>query len=134
MYKPATFVAVIALSLPTAGLAADQTAIPASPKCAALTSEAAKLQDRAGAASAKRAAGLLAGVAGRALAYAPPVNLGDGAVARATGYAVQSAAYDGAYSGLDSVRQSGAAADTKADRARLKQVRKEAADLNCPKA
>ncbi|NEX94962.1 hypothetical protein [Caulobacter sp. 17J65-9] len=125
----AALLAAAVLSAPAAF--ADE---PASPQCAALAEEAAKLNDQVGAATAKKATGFLANVAGRALAYTPSIDTGDSALGRAAGQAVEGTAQEQAYSGLDKVQQSGRAADPKAAKARLKEIRKQSAELGCGKA
>lgn len=107
----------------------------AAKRCEALGKEAAELRDQVGAARAKKGAGFLAGMASRALIYAPGIDVGGGG--RMAQYAAQeaeTAVHDQAASGLDKVRSDGRAADATAAKAKLKDVDAQAAQLNCPKA
>jgi hypothetical protein len=130
MYKLAISAAVVAVLATSTARAEDQS----SPQCAALAKEAGELRGEVSGAAAKKAGGFLANVAGRALAYAPAVETGDGVLERAAGQAAENAAHEQAYSGLSKVQENGRAADPKAAKARLKEIRKESAELGCPNA
>ena len=103
-------------------------------RCAELAAEAADLRDQIGAARAKKGAGLLAGMAGRALIYAPGIDVGGGRLGQYAAQEAESALHQQASSGLDKVRGDGRAASSAKAEARLKDVRAQAEQLSCPKA
>lgn len=103
-------------------------------RCAELAAEAADLRDQIGAARAKKGAGLLAGMAGRALIYAPGIDVGGGRLGQYVAQEAESALHQQASSGLDKVRGDGRAANSAKAEARLKDVRAQAEQLSCPKA
>lgn len=133
MYRLAISAAAAAAAAVLGGPGAYAQEAQPSPQCAALAKEADETRNQAGSALTRKAGGLLANVAGRALAYAPAIDVGDSVLGRAAGQAVEGAAYEQAASGLDLARQNGQAADAKAAKARLREIRKAAAELNCPK-
>lgn len=122
--------AITLLTAPTGNAVAPQ--VPPSPRCESLASEAAQLREGIRGATVRRGGGFLAGIASRALAYAPSVDVGDSVVARASGEAVEGAAHDAAQGQLHALRQSGQEFDVETARTRLEAIDREAADLNCP--
>ena len=127
VFALATFAAVGAHAAPAA-------LDPANAKrCGELAGEAADLRDQIGAASAKKGAGFLAGMASRALIYAPGIDVGGGRLGQYAAQEAESAMHQQASSGLDKVRGDGRAANSENAEARLKDVRAQAQQLNCPK-
>lgn len=131
MFAYAVFAATLAAGAPSAGA---ETVSPDAQRCAALVAESDKLRGQIGAARTRKAAGFLAGVAGRALVYAPGIELGDSRIARYAGQEAETALHNQATSSLDKVRSGGQVADATADKARLKALDAEADKLSCPKA
>lgn len=131
MFIHAIFAAALAAGAPTAGA---ETASLDAQRCAALVTERDQLRGKVGAARTRKTAGFLAGVAGRALAYAPGIEVGDSRIARLAGQEAETALHNQATSGLDKVRAEGGGADASADKAKLKAVDAEFDKLNCPKA
>ncbi|CAN7373181.1 hypothetical protein LJR164_002259 [Phenylobacterium sp. LjRoot164] len=128
----AVFAAALAAGAPSA--AADAIPPEAAARCTALAAEGEKLRGELGAARSRKAAGFLAGVAGRALVYAPGVDLGDSRLAQYAGQEVESAIHGQASEGLDKVRGTGKGADATSAKARLKAIEAESAKLSCRKA
>lgn len=133
MPKPATIAAVAALAAPTSFAAADT--VPTDPKrCEALAAEAAGLRAQLGQVRAKKTVGFLAGVASRALVYAPGIDLGDGTLQRSASQAVESELHEQAATGLGKAQDGARRASFEKPEARLKEIRVEARKLDCPKA
>ena len=131
MFVYAVFAAALTAGAPDAGA---EIVSPNAQRCAALAAESDKLRAQVGAARTKKTAGFLANVAGRALVYAPGVNLGDSRLSQYAGQEVESALHSQASSGLDRLRGGGQAVDATAAKAKLKEVDAEADKLSCPKA
>lgn len=60
----------------------------------------------------RQVGGFLSSVAGRALAYAPPVDLGDSVLARVTAREIEGRAHEGAVSGLAVAQEKATASGT----------------------
>ena len=73
-------------------------------------------------------------MAGRALIYAPGIDVGGGRLGQYAAQEAESALHQQASSGLDKVRGDGRAANSAKAEARLKDVRAQAEQLSCPKA
>lgn len=121
----------------TVPAAAPQAAPPAAAppaQCARLASEAEELRAQRSSAGGRRAGGFLAGLASRALPYAPSVDVGDNVLARAAGQALESEAHDRVRGGLDRAEEGGRAAGGSNAEARLREIEAETTRLNCPAA
>lgn len=107
---------------------------PAQAQCDTINSEMTDLEARLAASRAGKGRGLLAGLAGAALRSTPYASLGAGPVADAVVDEAQSTARDAT---LEAIRGDGAEApaeassDPKADRARLRELRREAKSQGC---
>lgn len=109
----------------------QENAAAPSARCEALATEAAGLQSQRGAAARRRVGGFLAGVAERALSYAPPVDVGDAPLSRAVGQAVESEAHGRVRSGLDAAAGNAGAAPPPASAERLAEIQRERTSLGC---
>ena len=132
MFKHAVLAAAATAALTSAAHA--ETAPGDLKRCEALTSEATGLRGQVGEARAKKTAGFLAGVANRALVYAPGIDVGGGMLQRHAGQAVESELHQQASSGLGKLQDGGRSASSEKAAGRLKEIRAEAEQLNCPKA
>jgi hypothetical protein len=108
----------------------DSAAAPVA-RCEALAAEAAGLRLPRSAAARRKVGGFLAGVAGRALAYAPPVDVGDAPLSRAVGQAVESEAHGRVRNGLDAAAGNAGGAPPSASAERLGEIQRERASLGC---
>jgi hypothetical protein len=128
------------LFLGAALLSEPQAATPPAPpngadpaaQCARLSQEAAGLRRQRNAGAGRRLGGFLAGAANRALAYAPPVELGDSVLGRVAAREIEGEAHERASSGLSSVESDARAAAPAAPGDRLREIESETRRLSCP--
>lgn len=133
-------IALLFLGLTLGG--APQASVPAGPapatdpsaQCARLSEEAATLRGQRRAAAGRRLGGFLAGAANRALAYAPPVDLGDSVLGRVAAREIEGEAHGRAASGLSGVESEARASSPAPDGDRLREIEAETRRLNCSAA
>jgi hypothetical protein len=133
MFRNALVAALIgsALSGPAGALGRQEAAVAPPAQCDTLAAEAAELRAQRGAATRRKVGGFLAGVAGRALSYAPPVDVGDAPLSRAVGQAVESEAHGRVRNGLDAAAGAGRGAPPSAPGERLDEIQRQRASLGC---
>jgi len=100
-------------------------------RCATLERERTELRGQRSAAVRRRAGGFLAGVADRALAYAPSINVGDNHLSRAAAQSIESEAHQQARSGLAAAEADGREAEPASAGDRLREIEAERARLSC---
>lgn len=131
MFRNALVAAVIGCTLsgPAYALVRQETAAASPAQCEALAAEASDLRAQRGAATRRKVGGFLAGVAGRALSYTPPVDVGDTALSRAVGQALESEAHGRVRNGLDAAAGDARGAPPSAER--LGEIQRQRASLGC---
>lgn len=108
------------------------TLAAAQEQCEAITAEISEIDARLAASRSRQARGLLSGLAGAAAGSVPYVSVGGGPVANAVTAHAQSTATDAALNTIAGDDAPLAASnDPKADRARLKQLRRDAKSEGC---
>lgn len=126
------FLGLALVGVPQASPPAGQSPAPdPSAQCARLSEEAASLRDRQRAGAGRRLGGFLAGAANRALAYAPPVELGDSVLGRVAAREIEGEAHERASSGLSGVESDARAAVPAPAGDRLREIEAETRRLNC---